>query len=84
MCMSFGCGEPNERHKPGDIVRDDLEKAAQNHNLDFQQVVRNIQESAQQGQSGNRSQEVDAIVAHHPAALQRPHSPRIVAGRRTG
>jgi hypothetical protein len=50
--MSCGCGEPNERHKPGDIVRDDLEKAAQNHNLDVQQVVRNIQESARQGQQG--------------------------------
>jgi hypothetical protein len=49
MCMSCGCGEPNERHKPGDIVQADLEKAAHNLDLDVQKVVRNIQESAQQG-----------------------------------
>ena len=54
MCMSCGCGEANERHKPGDIVYEDLEKAAKNHDLDVQQVVRNIQQSAQQqGGSGS-------------------------------
>jgi hypothetical protein len=52
MCMSCGCGEPDERHKPGDITREDLEKAAKNHDLDVQQVVRNIQQSAHQGQGG--------------------------------
>jgi hypothetical protein len=57
MCMSCGCGEVDERHKPGDIVYEDLEKAAENHDLDVQQVVRNIQQSAQQqgrGGSGGR------------------------------
>ena len=27
MCMSCGCDEPNERHKPGDITQEELEKA---------------------------------------------------------
>ena len=53
MCMSCGCGEANERHKAGDIVYEDLERAAKNHNLDVQQVVRNIQESAQQRGRGS-------------------------------
>jgi hypothetical protein len=54
MCMSCGCGEPDERHKPGDIVREDLEKAARNYDLDVQQMVRNIQQSAQQRSGGGR------------------------------
>jgi hypothetical protein len=53
MCMSCGCGEANERHKPGDITSQDLEKAAKNHDLDVQQVVKNIQESAQQQDSSS-------------------------------
>ena len=52
MCMSCGCGEANERHKPGDITYQDLQKAAQNHDLDVQQVVKNIQESAQEARRG--------------------------------
>ena len=48
MCMSCGCGEPNEEHKPGDITYQDLQKAAENHDLDVQQVVRNLQQSAQE------------------------------------
>jgi hypothetical protein len=47
MCVSCGCGKPNERHKPGDITRDDLEKAAKNHDLDVQQVAKNIQQASQ-------------------------------------
>jgi hypothetical protein len=46
MCMSCGCGEPNERHKPGDIVLDDLKKAAQNHGLEVEQTADNIHDSA--------------------------------------
>jgi hypothetical protein len=49
MCVSCGCGEPNERHKPGDITYQDLENAAENHDLDIQQVVSNIQQSTQTG-----------------------------------
>jgi len=48
MCMNCGCGEENERHKPGDIVLDDLKKAAQNHNLEVEQVADNIHSSAKQ------------------------------------
>lgn len=43
MCMSCGCGEANVRHKPGDIVMDDLDRAAHNHDLSREQVAENIQ-----------------------------------------
>ena len=48
MCMSCGCGEPNERHTPGDITLDDMKKAAQNHNLEVEQVAENIHSSARE------------------------------------
>ena len=46
MCISCGCGEPNERHKPGDITLDDLKKAAQNHNLEVEKTADNIHNAA--------------------------------------
>jgi hypothetical protein len=48
MCMSCGCGEPNERHKEGDIVLDDLRRAAQNANIDIEQAADNIHNAARQ------------------------------------
>jgi hypothetical protein len=48
MCMSCGCGKPNERHNPGDIILDDLQRAAQNAKIDVEQVADNIHESARQ------------------------------------
>jgi hypothetical protein len=55
MCMNCGCGDVNTRHKRGDIILDDLEKAAKNHNMDVPQVVRNIQESGQKTGGGSAS-----------------------------
>jgi hypothetical protein len=46
MCMSCGCGEVSERHKPGDITLEDLQRAAQNHNLEVEQTADNIHDSA--------------------------------------
>ena len=46
MCMSCGCGKPNDRHKPGDIVLDDLKQAAQNHDIEVEQAADNIHASA--------------------------------------
>ena len=48
MCMSCGCGKPNERHKPGDIILEDLERAAQNANIDVEQAADNIHDSARE------------------------------------
>jgi hypothetical protein len=46
MCMNCGCGKVNERHKPGDIVLDDLRKAASNHDLEVEEVADNIHNAA--------------------------------------
>ena len=48
MCMSCGCGEHNERHKPGDIILDDLRKAAKNSDGSVEKVADNIQASVKQ------------------------------------
>jgi hypothetical protein len=54
MCVSCGCGEPNERH--GDdrhITQDDLQQAADAANISLDEVVQNISTGTQQaGQGG--------------------------------
>ena len=53
MCVSCGCGEPNERH--GDdrhITQDDLRQAADAANISLDEAVRNISSGTQQGESG--------------------------------
>jgi hypothetical protein len=47
MCVSCGCGEPNERH--GDdrhITQDDIDAAAAAANISPEQVALNIGETA--------------------------------------
>jgi hypothetical protein len=46
--MNCGCGEVNERHKPGDITLDDLKTAAQNHGLEVEKAADNIHAAARQ------------------------------------
>jgi hypothetical protein len=46
MCMSCGCGKVNERHKDGDIILDDMKKAAQNSNIDVEKAADNIHDAA--------------------------------------
>jgi hypothetical protein len=46
MCMSCGCGKVNERHKDGDIILDDLRRAAQNANVDVEKAADNIHDAA--------------------------------------
>ena len=55
MCVSCGCGEPNERHKAGDITMDDLAKAAKNHDLKVEDVAKNITEATSGSKSSGSS-----------------------------
>ena len=48
MCMSCGCGKVNDRHKPGDIILDDLKKAAKNHDMEVEEAADNIHNSARE------------------------------------
>jgi len=51
--MSCGCNHVHERHKPGDIVLEDLQQAATNHGLSVAQVADNIAHSAQSETAGS-------------------------------
>lgn len=53
MCVSCGCGEPNERHKDGDITLDDVDKAAENAEVSPQEVARNINEAVGASQASS-------------------------------
>jgi hypothetical protein len=57
MCVSCGCGEPNERH--GDdrhITQEDLDQAAEAANISAAEVARNIAASAQLPIAGKSDQ----------------------------
>jgi hypothetical protein len=56
MCLSCGCGEPNERH--GDdrhITLDDLNAAAQASEIDAQKAAQNILDGLKSGSSAGSS-----------------------------
>ena len=43
MCLSCGCGEPNEDHgNPDTITYDDLQKAADSEGITVEQAADNI------------------------------------------
>jgi len=46
MCMNCACGQPEERHKPGDITLADLKQAAGNHDMDVDTAAQNITSAA--------------------------------------
>ena len=51
MCLSCGCGEPNERHDdPRHITQDDLEAAAQAAEVSPTQAAQNILDGLRQGE----------------------------------
>ncbi len=45
MCMNCGCGNVDERHKPTDIVRDDLQKAADGGGISVDEAAGNMRSS---------------------------------------
>ncbi|HYV21261.1 MAG TPA: hypothetical protein VEN31_01260 [Candidatus Bathyarchaeia archaeon] len=46
MCMNCACGQPEDRHKPGDVTLSDLKQAARNHDMDVDTAAENIKSSA--------------------------------------
>jgi len=45
MCMNCGCGEPEKRHQPTDITKDDLQKAADGGGISIEEATRNLRTS---------------------------------------
>ena len=57
MCMSCGCGEPNEKHgNPDNITLDDLRRAAQAANIEVEQAADNIHDLAKKLKDAGRIQ----------------------------
>jgi hypothetical protein len=54
MCLNCGCGEYDERHKPTDIVTEDLVAAADGHQMEVEQAADNIHQAARALRSGGR------------------------------
>jgi hypothetical protein len=51
MCLSCGCGQPNENHGNNDhITLADLEKAARASNISIEEAAGNIQEGAEESE----------------------------------
>ena len=42
MCLNCGCGEPDTRHQPTDITRQDLEEAAKGSGATVDEAVANM------------------------------------------
>lgn len=53
MCMNCGCGEPDKRHQPTDITREDVERAAEGGGLSVDQAVSNLSDSLSRLDTGS-------------------------------
>jgi hypothetical protein len=54
MCMNCGCGEPDERHQPTDITREDFKRAADGSGVSVERAAANMSESLEKIRSTNR------------------------------
>lgn len=55
MCMNCGCGEPNERHQPSDITREDFQRAADGSGVSLEQATKNMTASLEKiGSTGGQ------------------------------
>lgn len=71
MCMSCGCGDPNNNHGDNrNITQDDLNRAAQAAGVSQQQAAQNIANSVNPGNALNTS--LPGIGGPNPADTQGP------------
>lgn len=55
MCLNCGCGEPDKRHTGSDLVREDLQRAADGQGSSMDETVRNMETSLQELRVGAAS-----------------------------
>ena len=55
MCLNCGCGEPDTRHQPTDITREDVERAAKGGGMSVEKAITNLSESLSKLDTGNKS-----------------------------
>jgi hypothetical protein len=68
MCMNCGCGEPDTRHQPTDITREDLQRAADGSGMTLDQAASNVQDSISTitgGQSGAKETTAGTSAKSH-------------------
>lgn len=69
MCLSCGCGKPNEDYGDSrNITLEDLDKAAQVDNLSREQTVQNIVNTVAQAQGQQSSSEQSPQAQSGPAS----------------
>lgn len=56
MCINCGCGEPDERHQPSDITREDVQRAADGSGLSLAETTKNMTEALERIVSTNRQE----------------------------
>lgn len=54
MCMNCGCGEPDERHQPSDITREDFQRAADGSGVSLQDAAENMTDALAKISSSDR------------------------------
>ena len=52
MCLNCGCGEPDTRHQPTDITREDLQRAAEGSGISMEEATSNVRSSLE-GSAGS-------------------------------
>jgi hypothetical protein len=60
MCMNCGCGEPDKRHQPTDITREDLQRAADGSGMSLERAASNVQDSIMTMTDQSRGQQATA------------------------
>ena len=56
MCLNCGCGEPDERHQPTDITRDDFQRAADGSGISLEKAATNMTASLAKIRSSDRQE----------------------------
>ena len=57
MCMNCGCGEPEKRHHPTDITREDMQRAADGSGITLRAAAQNMARSSEELTRGRAADE---------------------------
>ena len=55
MCLNCGCGEPDTRHQPTDITREDVERAAKGGGMSVDKAIGNLSDSLSKLEAGSKT-----------------------------
>jgi hypothetical protein len=63
MCMNCGCGEVDKRHHPTDIVREDLQRAADGAGMTLRETAENLSRSTSKPTEGQATESQPTTAA---------------------